>query len=255
MFPNSHPQLRTAIRSQGHAIVDWDDMWWIDGIPKSVPNSDTVFHGSLGNAAKVESELKWNPGSFCPVDKFRCSAWYESARTWLLQDKWEILPANIFVDTAQQVAQSIGETSSVFVRPDSPLKPFSGRVVDVDSVTLKSLDHGFYYDEEDLEIIIAPIRSIHEEWRFVVANQAVVTGCRYESANREGRHETPENSVIDFANSIAAELPPPAEIYILDVCNTDGELFLLELNPFGGADLYTCDMAKIVSAIENICLD
>ena len=42
----------------------------------------------------------------------------------------------------------MGDPSRIFVRPDSPLKPFSGRVLDRDSISLAALDHGFYFDDE-----------------------------------------------------------------------------------------------------------
>ncbi len=36
---------------------------------------------------------------------------------------------------------------TVFVRPDSPLEPFSGRVLERGRISLQALDHGFYYDD------------------------------------------------------------------------------------------------------------
>ena len=41
--------------------------------------------------------------------------------------------------------------------------------------------------------------------------------------------------VRTLAAEVARELDAPAEVYVLDVCEADGALHLLELNPFGGA--------------------
>jgi hypothetical protein len=45
-------------------------------------------------------------------------------------------------------------------------------------------------------------------------------------------------------------------MYVLDVCDCDGALKLLELNPFSGADLYAADpdtVVRAVSAAANAC--
>ena len=36
---------------------------------------------------------------------------------------------------------------------------------------------------------------------------------------------------------------------MLDVCEAEGGLALLELNPFSGADLYACDPGAVVDAV------
>ena len=64
---------------------------------------------------------------------------------------------NRLVANAGSVATEFGCTDRIFVRPDNPLKPFSGRVLDVDWGSRKSLDHGFYYEDETLPVIVAPI--------------------------------------------------------------------------------------------------
>jgi len=41
----------------------------------------------------------------------------------------------------------------------------------------------------------------------------------------------------------------------MDVCEADGQLHLLELNPFSGADLYSCDRAAVVSAVSQTAVE
>jgi hypothetical protein len=36
----------------------------------------------------------------------------------------------------------------------------------------------------------------------------------------------------------------------MDICEADGELRLLELNPFSGADLYACRLDDVVAAVS-----
>jgi hypothetical protein len=232
--------------------VDWNDEWWTDGIPLDIGGADTFFHGSLGNAARIHDDLDWSPGSFCNTSAFLCSSWYDTDREWLLHEDWRLLPANEFVETASDVASALGAADRIFVRPDSPLKPFSGRVLDVSSLTLRALDHGFYFDDESLPIVVAPIRNVGREWRFVVVAHVVIAGSAYDAPTRSAVSDQPQSEAWTFAQSVADSIPAPSDVYVLDVCDCDGQLRLLELNPFGGADLYACQAVDVVRLVTGV---
>ena len=52
-------------------------------------------------------------------------------------------------------------------------------------------------------------------------------------------------------NVAARYLPDP--LFVVDLCaDTDGNLWLMELNQFTGAGLYACDKAAIVRAVERV---
>jgi hypothetical protein len=57
---------------------------------------------------------------------------------------------------------------------------------------------------------------------------------------------------MGFAREVAAALVPPDPLYILDVCQCNDNLKLLEINPFSGGDLYACSRSAIVAAVEDI---
>jgi glutathione synthase/RimK-type ligase-like ATP-grasp enzyme len=87
---------------------------------------------------------------------------------------------------------------------------------------------------------------------FVVADREVVAGSGYAAEGRRALPETIGSEPWAFAAEVAAELDPPEDVYVLDVCESDGRLRLLELNPFSGADLYACDADNIVSAVSRV---
>jgi hypothetical protein len=101
-----------------------------------------------------------------------------------LHEKWEVLPASQFVRDSDAVMDRLGAKDSVFVRPDSPLKPFSGRVLERGQVNLAALDHGFYYDDAEISVVIAPVQGVGREWRYVVAGGEVVAGSAYVADGR-----------------------------------------------------------------------
>ena len=251
IFPESHPPVRDAILRAGHEIVDWQDSWLSDRPPSRLSSSPTVFHGSFGNAAHVDNHFDWVPGSFCKTDRFLCSYWYDHKRQWLIHDQYTFTTVGELVENTRDIADSIGATCQVFVRPYSPLKPFSGRVVDTKNLSLRDLDHGFYYDDLTLPVVVAPIKAVGHEWRFVVVNGVIIAGSGYDASTRTAMPIELHDSVAEFAGSIAAETFAPFNVYILDVCECNGEFRLVEFNPFGGADLYACDPDAIIEAVSR----
>ena len=249
VFSDRHASLKLAIDRCGDQWIEWNDDWWLDGIPSHLADEHVVFHGALGTAARIESDVDWWPGSFCPTEAFRCSSWYRSVQPWLLHPDWRVLPADELVEWASAVAEELGSPDRLFVRPDSPLKPFSGRVVEVAGLTLDTLDHGFYYDDESLPVVVAPVQEVGAEWRFVVVDGQVVTGSGYEAATRSATTQALDGRTAQVAAEIANGIEAPAEIYVLDLCETAADIRLMELNPFGGADLYACDAEAIVREI------
>ena len=259
-----HP-MTDAVTASGFEAVKWNDDWWenTNEFPSVDKNVPTLFHGSLGNARDIANLQRWEPGSYCNEAAFRCSSWYETAQPWLIQQKYVYTTVEEFVNSPMEIGSTVGENEKVFVRPDSPLKPFSGRVVTLDGLTLRQLDHGFYYDDVTLPIVVAGLcEEITEEWRFVVIDGEICAASSYEAETRQGKATKIPEDVRAFADDVVKNLdPPPEPVYILDVgrMNTKGsvsssssqQLGLVELNPFSGADLYNCDYVNIIQALAE----
>jgi hypothetical protein len=249
VFPDFDDALAGAVLDHGGQVVAWNDDWWFDGRWPRLATEAVVFHGSLANAARVLRELPWTPGGFCSTARFRCSAWWPELAHRLVSESFVVTTVMDLV--LKGPPPEFGD--QVFVRPDSPLKPFSGRVLGRGSITLAALDHGFYYDEIDLPVVIAPAVRVGVEWRFVVASGAVVAGSGYSADGRAaGEAITPAHAVWRYAVDVAADVKPPDPVYVMDICETDRGLRLLELNPFSGADLYSCDRGAVVEAVNAL---
>jgi len=141
----------------------------------------------------------------------------------------------------------------VLIRPDSPLKPFSGRVLEREQITLSALDHGFYYDNERLPVVVTTAIEVRAEWRFVVVASKVVAGSEYETDGRSsGAQIPPDHRSWRYAGDLVAGMQQPDPVFVLDVCETRGGLRVMELNPFSGADLYNCDRRAVVAAVKSL---
>lgn len=254
VFPDSHGRMRDAVLATCGEVVLWRDDWLAEESWPRLAERAVIFHGSLGNAAAIAERLPWTPGALCDTARFHCSAWYPRAARWLLHQQWVRSTAEDLAAAPDAVLAPLGAPAQVFVRPDSPLKPFSGRVLRRDQLSLAALDHGFYYDDRRLPVIIAPVRTISREWRYVAVAGEIVAGSAYAADGRAALPDDPGGSPWRFAASIAAQLDAPQEILTIDVCEAGGDLHLLELNPFSGADLYACDRAAVVSAVSALAL-
>lgn len=251
VFPASHSRMLDAVRGLSAQAVVWRDEWLTAESWPRLSGRVVIFHGSLGNAAVVAERLPWKPGSFCDAERFRCSRWYPQAAPWLLHRTWTLSSVEELATATGDVLARIGAPGTFFVRPDSPLKPFSGRVLQRDKVSLAALDYGFYYEDKQLPVIVAPVRAVQREWRYVVVAGEVVAGSAYQADGRSALPDDPDGAPWAFASDVARQIRWPQDVLVLDVCEVDGELSLLEINPFGGADLYACDRVAVVAAISR----
>ncbi len=256
IFSDNHDKLAAAVEKMGQEVVTWDDDWWETSKIADYNGKNAIFHGSLGNAARINAETSWIPGAYCNVEAFNCSSWYPKAEEWLVNSKWVLTTVMDLVHNPEETLQQLGlKDQFFFVRPNSPLKPFSGRLVAIENLSLKALDHGFYYDDTSLEVIVSPPKSIRAEWRYIVVGGKVVTGSGYIAETRTAVAVDPKGDQWQYAQYFANKIEPPEDVYIMDVCLVDNEMKLLELNPFSGADLYACDRDIIVKSITEIVED
>lgn len=251
-FPDEHLRFAQAARALGHQVVVWDELWWqTQRWPLGQPGQPMLFRGSLGNVARVAQALDWRPGVFGVVEDFECAAWYERAEPWMLPGSWRLTTAQEAIEDLT-IAQAMvtDQEPRLFVRPQSPLKPFAGKVLTPAQLSWGSLEFGFYYEDRQLPIVLRPWHPIAREWRFVVVGGEVVAGSEYVAQGRRAETTPVDKAVWRRAQEIVREQLVAHEVYVLDLCESRDELYLLELNPFAGASLYGCEERAIIRAIE-----
>jgi len=211
-----------------------------------------IFWGSLGAAYTQRVAAKWKPGAVGDVAQFTCSAYFRGLDGIPIANADSVFTtvADLVADPAASVGP-LGEPERVFVRPDSPLKPFSGRELAVSDINLDALDHGFYYDDDQLAIVVSTPKQVRREWRLVIADRQVVASCEYQ-ASREGIGTEVPEAVTGLAALVAAAEWQPAPLYVVDVGEVSEKLQVMELNPFSGADLYHCDPGAVVDAVSRV---
>ena len=225
-------RVAAAARASGCPVIRWSI-----GDPKpALPDRECVFLGSLTTCPGM-------PGVLGDPERLRVSRWLP--RVGALALNREVVFST--VGALGRVRDGL-PWARVFARPDSAMKPFAGRVLAREQLSAGALDHGFYYDDLELPIVLAPARAVAEEWRFVVVDRRVVASCGYTADGRAGLERAPPPAAVDVAYR-SAELAPEDHV-VLDVCRVaDDGYFLVEYNLLSGADLYACDVDAIVRAL------
>ena len=102
-------------------------------------------------------------------------------------------------------------------------------------------------------MVVAGPREIDREWRLVVAGGRVVAASQYaEQGSKSVREGCPED-VRAYAGRMLAEVAwRPDPMFMLDVCEADGQLWLAELSGFSTSWLYQCDLAAVVGRASEL---
>jgi len=249
VFPESSRGVVAALQARGTGWVRYRD-----GIPDSElpePGVCVLFWGSLGAAYGERVAARWVPGAVGDAAQFRYSVYAPRLRERLINHAVVYARVCDLVERTDETLAPLGNPRRFFVRPDSPLKPFAGRVIETATVTRAALDHGFYYDDDTLAIVVARARAVGREWRCVVGDGRLIAVCEYGADRRQRDGEAP-SAVLELASDVAQLEWQPAPIYCVDIAEVDGSLGVLELNPFSGADLYGCAPEPVVDAAGRI---
>ncbi len=248
-FANGDILLGSLERLQKEHVV-WHDEFWITREYEAFPKN-SIFHGSLGNAARLKREMDWQPGSLCDEEEFSFSSIYKKYRDFLLNRDPVFTTISEVLGSPHIMDALSNGAGKIFARPNSPLKEFSGRVIGTKNLTPSHFDYGFYHSDMSLPIVLAEFKKIGKEFRFVCITDKIVTGCEYIADGRKGGVSIDTGEAWQFAQRIADLKMEKDLAYIIDICESDKELYLVETNPFSGSDLYACDATRIITSMED----
>lgn len=211
-----------------------------------------VFCGTYPCWHFLRANRGWVPGGWCSADNLACTAYYAHFRPHLLNQRYTVLPSREAVRQHDALYEALGRGGEVFVRPDGCQKLFTGRRVRREDFAA-ALGPA-RYDPTTLVVVAEP-RTIAREWRLVVAEGAVIAASQYQ---RDGVIEVAPGCPAEVSAFAAAALAAarwvPDDIFMMDVCESEGALWLLELNGFSCSALYECDPRVVVAAASELAV-
>lgn len=261
MFDHYRDDLVAAIREQGNEVklirapsppYRWDDVGCSYRDTFSA-DACVVSHGDIELVTRIHRERRWTPGAFCSVDSFHCSSYLcHFGRYWVNAD-YMMLPFGELSRRRTFVFDNMGRDGRVFVRPDSPLKLFTGQVATRDTFDADLEFMGFYeFPTESLVVVSSP-KTVVQEWRFVVAGGQVVAGCLYQTEGEQTYEPGYDPAAFTLASEIASQGYEPDPVWVLDICRTaEGDYRMLEIGGFSFSDLYACSKPDVVAAVSAV---
>ena len=256
VFEESEDMIK-EIHSQGmeaHCISSLDP--FSEKLIDNQIESCIIVRGSLNLVRQLQREQpQWIPGGWCNLDNFKCSKYFTYYGEHLINKDYTMMPLQEVLRQKDLVLKTFGKDGKIFVRPDSGFKYFTGKVLNADEITLKGFEHGFYYKDTSILVVVSSPKEIQAEWRFVVAEKEVISGCIYQSQNIPCKEaESYTDAARDFAKKIVLNDWQPEIIYTIDICLSDTKLYVLELNAFSTSGLYVCDLKPIIKKASELAI-
>jgi hypothetical protein len=259
LFHGYRNELLAAIREQGHDAklirapsppFRWEDVGcsYRETFPEE---ACVVAHGDIELMTRIYRERRWVPGAFCTQENFFWSSYACHFGPHLLNRDYFLLPFSELDRCREFVFRTLGREGRVFIRPDSPLKLFTGQVASRETFAADLEFMGFYEFPANSLVVVSSPQEILAEWRFVVAGGKVVTGCQYRNAREIELLPDYDPQALRLAETIVSKGYQPDPVWVMDICRiADGSYHLLEIGGFSFSDLYVCNMPAVVEAVS-----
>jgi hypothetical protein len=149
------------------------------------------------------------------------------------------------ISDVEAVFRQFGDAGRVFIRPLGLEKTFTGRCVGVGEY-VSALESARY---SRCGVLITRPRPLGAEWRLVVGPCGAIASSGYRKGGALDIEPGCPGEVLTYAEQVltATDYRPDA-LFMLDVCESAGSLYVLELNSFSCSGLYACDPDAVVAA-------
>jgi hypothetical protein len=209
-----------------------------------------IAYGTYPFARQIQLHFKWTPGAWCNSESVACTTYYAYFGKYLLNQQYAIMPGVEAIRQRDWIFSVFGVDDRVFARPSGCHKLFVGRGIfraEFDAALSPTR-----YDPATLVLVAKP-KAIGKEWRLIASGDRVITGSQYAEGGSRSIARGCPSGVRDFAESMLREVYwRPDPIFMLDVCESAGQLWLVELNGFSCSWLYQCDVAAVVREASDL---
>lgn len=207
-----------------------------------------VFYGSLQHSIQI-SKMPVYPAVFLNIDNYECYNYYSYYGEYLLNNKYLLFGYNDIKRNINNIKTYFNNSDKVFIRSSDGIKSIPGQIINLNHIP----------NLNNVLTLISDVKNITDEYRFVVIDGKLITGCKYLDIHNMKSLEPyydkicDEQEVIDFANKMI-NLYHPDKAFTIDICRCENELKILEINSFNSASLYGCDLKLIVTSINQLSI-
>jgi hypothetical protein len=214
-----------------------------------------LFRGTL-NLGRNILRTSWIPGAYMDEKNLRCSTYYTYFGQYLLNNKYFFLSLGELIRRREEILEYFSSDGDLFIRPDSNMKSFRAGVFNLKVLnTMQSLGSELKRDESCF-ILVSGKRPITKEWRFFVYKNQIITGSLY-LVGEERIDKTIKGGYLEsyLSEVLKAVKWYPESLYTVDICESEKELYVLELGSFSCSGEYGCDLSLIIEAGAKAALE
>lgn len=241
-------QLREAVLALHMNLKSVNPLYFTDDLPEVEggfqENEVPVYYGSTTLRDKMVAAGM--PGFF--FDHYRFS--FMALRTGYGED---LLNYHSRVLTVGEFLGGSGnQNEDLFIRPADDSKTIIGGVKTRSewSESIAISMNNTRGPTLETSIQIGEPYTLNYEWRLFIVGGRVVAASQYRAhGHLNTQPEVPEK-VVEFGNRMA-ERYSPAEVFVMDICETGNRLYVLETNCFNCSGLYKASAVDIVSAVSG----
>ena len=209
-----------------------------------------VLWGTLPLVRQVQLHHNWTPGGWCNVENLEYGTYSTHFGEFLLNGFHAMLPGGAAAGLQEYLFDKYGANDEIFVRPSGVQKLFPGKVVYKDNFE-EAIATSRY--DPAMQVVVAPPKEIGREWRLVIAGDEIVASSQYRDSGAISIMPDCPIQVSEYASDVLRRVTwRPESLFVMDVCESDDRLYVLELNSFSCSGFYECDVEPIVRQASEI---
>jgi hypothetical protein len=209
-----------------------------------------VVWGTLPLVRQVQLHHAWTPGGWCNIENLDCGTYSNYFGQFLLNGFHARLPGAEAIQSQEQLFAQYGANDEIFVRPSGVNKLFPGKVVYKDN--FPEAVAASRYDPA-MQVVAAPPKEIGREWRLVIAGDEIVAASQYRDYGAISVMPDCPTHVSEYASDVLRRVTwRPDSLFVMDVCESDERLYVLELGSFSCSGFYECDVEAVVRKASEV---
>lgn len=249
---SDYKELIAEVKKQGYPciVLNASNQFKLD-LSRFSQSDKVIFYGSIQLAQEIKKKL---PNAvWLAEENYLCSAYYPLLGRHLFNDKYAFVQVKEIQRQKWFYYQAFGKEALIFIRPNDGKKTFTGQLLD-----LQEFDRFFENDlvcnsrDEDFVVVSSP-KAIKGEWRFICHEKEIIAVSCYQFQGQKTQIPSAPEGATQKCLEVLSEGYWPDKAFTVDICeDSTGQFWLLELNSFCSAGVYSANKRKIVKRISEI---
>ena len=238
--------IEEACKSLGHECVHIKVKPFSKELPDFPRDEPTLFYGATRWVNMIWESGLWAPGVYFNPDA--------TAYRWLAEYGEAALNYGAAETTLSALSMEPCDPDRLFfIRPARDLKEFNGCVWDFKKI--QRWREGLRTDLETEKLATIPIIAgeawhLTHEWRLFMVDGRISSGSHYRGEKGLDINPNLPREVQEFAVE-QASIYSPCPVFVMDICECGGELYVLEIGCVHSAGFYASNVRDVIRDVSE----